>query len=101
VFPIIRTSCAVSTATFCASALVSCYSVTAALSAAIWLAQSLRLIDLIVNRGLVDRHFPLPGIADLAAFSRHRAADWRVHCRVFTFNRLTSESELVAMRSVG
>src|SRR5712671_2702932 len=54
--------------------------VTAALSAAIWLAQSLRLIDLIVNRGLPIGVF----IAVL-----------------FTFNRLTAESELVVMRSSG
>ena len=53
--------------------------VTAALSAAVWLAQSLRLIDLIVNRGLVDRGVPLSGGADPAALSRHRAADRRVH----------------------
>jgi lipopolysaccharide export system permease protein len=42
--------------------------VTAALSAAIWLAQSLRLIDLIVNRGLSIDIF-LPGIAYPTAFS--------------------------------
>ena len=53
--------------------------VTAALSAAVWLAQSLRLVDLIVNRGLVDRAVSLPGGADPAALSRHRAADRRVY----------------------
>ena len=75
--------------------------VTAALSAAIWLAQSLRLIDLIVNRGLSIDVFLY-----LAALILPRFLDIVLPIGVFiavlfTFNRLTAESELVIMRSSG
>jgi lipopolysaccharide export system permease protein len=75
--------------------------VTAALSAAIWLAQSLRLIDLIVNRGLSVDVFLY-----LAALILPRFLDIVLPIGVFiavlfTFNRLTAESELVVMRSAG
>src|ERR1700759_4329111 len=74
---------------------------TAALSAAIWLAQSLRLIDLIVNRGLSIEIFLY-----LAALILPRVLDIVLPIGVFiavlfTFNRLTGESELVVMRSAG
>ena len=75
--------------------------VTTALSAAIWLAQSLRLIDLIVNRGLSIDVFLY-----LAALILPRFLDIVLPVGVFiavlfTFNRLTAESELVVMRSAG
>lgn len=75
--------------------------VTAALSAAIWLAQSLRLIDLIVNRGLSIEVFFY-----LVALILPRFLDIVLPIGVFiavlfTFNRLTAESELVVMRSAG
>src|SRR6201997_5653695 len=75
--------------------------VPAALSAAIWLAQSLRLIDLIVNRGLAIEIFLY-----LAALILPRFLDIVLPIGVFigvlyTFNRLTGESELVVMRSAG
>src|SRR6201993_827363 len=75
--------------------------VTAALSAAIWLAQSLRLIDLIVNRGLSIEIFLY-----LAALILPRFLDIVLPVGVFiavlfTYNRLTAESELVVMRSAG
>src|SRR6516165_3203375 len=75
--------------------------VTAALSAAIWLAQSLRLIDLIVNRGLAVEVFLY-----LAALILPRFLDIVLPIGIFiavlfTFNRLTAESELVVMRSAG
>src|SRR5216684_5429364 len=75
--------------------------VTAALSAAIWLAQSLRLIDLIINRGLSIDVFLY-----LAALILPRFLDIVLPIGVFiavlfTFNRLTAESELVVMRSSG
>jgi lipopolysaccharide export system permease protein len=75
--------------------------VTAALSAAIWLAQSLRLIDLIVNRGLSVDVFLY-----LAALILPRFLDIVLPIGVFiavlfTFNRLTAESELIVMRSAG
>jgi lipopolysaccharide export system permease protein len=75
--------------------------VTAALSAAIWLAQSLRLVDLIVNRGLSADVFLY-----LAALILPRFLDIVLPIGVFiavlfTFNRLITESELVVMRSAG
>jgi lipopolysaccharide export system permease protein len=75
--------------------------VTAALSAAVWLAQSLRLIDLIVNRGLSVEIFLY-----LAALILPRFLDIVLPIGVFiavlfTFNRMTAESELVVMRAAG
>jgi lipopolysaccharide export system permease protein len=75
--------------------------VTAALSAAVWLTQSLRLIDLIVNRGLSVEVFLY-----LAALILPRFLDIVLPIGVFiavlfTFNRLTTESELVVMRAAG
>ncbi len=73
--------------------------VTAALAAAVWLAQSLPLIDLIVNRGL-----SLDIFLYLALLILPRFLDIVLPIGVFiavllTFNRLTSESELVVMRA--
>jgi lipopolysaccharide export system permease protein len=75
--------------------------VTAALSAAVWLAQSLPLIDLIVNRGL-----SLDVFLYLAVLILPRFLDIVLPIGVFiavllTFNRLSSESELVIMRAAG
>jgi lipopolysaccharide export system permease protein len=75
--------------------------VTAALSAAVWIAQSLPLIDLIVNRGL-----SLDVFLYLAALIMPRFVDIALPIAVFiavllTFNRLTTESELVVMRAAG
>jgi lipopolysaccharide export system permease protein len=75
--------------------------VTAALSAAVWLAQSLPLIDLIVNRGL-----SLDVFLYLAMLILPRFLDIVLPIGVFiavllTFNRLTTESELVVMRAAG
>jgi lipopolysaccharide export system permease protein len=75
--------------------------VTATLSAAVWIAQSLRLIDLIVNRGLSIALFFY-----LAALILPRFLDVVMPIGVFiavlfTFNRIAAESELVVMRSAG
>jgi lipopolysaccharide export system permease protein len=75
--------------------------VTAALSAAVWLAQSLPLIDLIVNRGL-----SLDIFLYLAVLILPRFLDIVLPIGVFiavllTFNRLATESELVVMRAAG
>src|SRR5271169_3072727 len=75
--------------------------VTAALSAAVWLAQSLRLIDLIVNRGLSIEVFLY-----LAALILPRFLDIVLPIGIFiavlfTFSRMTTESELVVMRAAG
>jgi len=75
--------------------------VTAALSAAIWLAQSLRLIDLIVNRGLAIEVFLYLALLILPRFLDIVLPIGVFIAVLFTFNRLTAESELVVMRSAG
>jgi lipopolysaccharide export system permease protein len=75
--------------------------VTAALSLAIWLAQSLRLIDLIVNRGLAIDVFLYMALLILPRFLDIVLPIGVFIAVLFTFNRLISESELVVMRSAG
>jgi lipopolysaccharide export system permease protein len=75
--------------------------VTAALSAAIWLAQSLRLIDLIVNRGLSIEVFLYLATLILPRFIDVVLPIGVFIAVLFIFNRLTAESELVVMRSCG
>jgi lipopolysaccharide export system permease protein len=75
--------------------------VTVILCLAIWLTQSLRLVDMIVNRGLPLTTFVfmaslliprfLAIVLPIAAFS----------ATVYTYNRLISDSELVVMRAAG
>src|SRR5689334_8891425 len=75
--------------------------VTAALSAAVWLAQSLRLIDLIVNRGLSAEVFLYLALLILPRFFDIVLPIGAFIAVLFIFNRLTSESELVVMRAAG
>src|SRR5204863_9128527 len=75
--------------------------VTAALSAAVWLAQSLRLVDLIVNRGLAVEVFLYLALLILPRFLDIVLPIGAFIAVLFVFNRLTSESELVVMRSAG
>lgn len=75
--------------------------VTAALSAAVWLAQSLRLVDLIVNRGLSIEVFLYLALLILPRFLYIVLPIGAFIAVLFVFNRLTSESELVVMRSAG
>src|SRR5438105_8113200 len=75
--------------------------VTAALSAAVWLAQSLRLIDLIVNRGLSIELFLYLALLILPRFLDIVLPIGAFIAVLFVFNRLTSESELVVMRAAG
>ena len=75
--------------------------VTAALSAAIWLAQSLRLIDLIVNRGLSIDVFLSLAVLILPRFLDIVLPIGVFLAVLFTFSRLIAESELVVMRSAG
>jgi lipopolysaccharide export system permease protein len=75
--------------------------VTAALSVAIWLAQSLRLIDLVVNRGLSLEVFLYLALLILPRFLDIVLPIGIFIAVLFTFNRLTAESELVVMRSAG
>ncbi|HVC52385.1 MAG TPA: LPS export ABC transporter permease LptF [Stellaceae bacterium] len=75
--------------------------VTAALCAAVWLAQSLRLIDLIVNRGLSAELFLYLALLILPRFIEIVLPIGVFIAVLFVFNRLSSESELVVMRAAG
>jgi len=75
--------------------------VTAALSAAVWLAQSLRLVDLIVNRGLSAEVFLYLALLILPRFIDIVLPIGAFIAVLFVFNKLTSESELVVMRASG
>jgi lipopolysaccharide export system permease protein len=75
--------------------------VTAALSAAVWLAQSLRLVDLIVNRGLSIELFFYLALLILPRFLDIVLPIGAFIAVLFVFNRLTAESELVVMRAAG
>ena len=75
--------------------------VTAILCFAIWLTQSLRLIDLIVNRGLPLSMFGYLAVLLLPRFLAI-VLPIAVFCAtLFTYNRLSSDSELVVLRSAG
>src|SRR5437588_4682633 len=75
--------------------------VTAVLTVTVWLAQSLRLIDLIVNRGLSAEIFAYLAILILPRFLDIVLPIGAFIAVLFVFNRLTSESELVVMRAAG
>ncbi len=75
--------------------------VTAALSAAVWLAQSLRLVDLIVNRGLSIEMFLYLALLILPRFLEIVLPIGAFIAVLFVFNRLTAESELIVMRATG
>jgi lipopolysaccharide export system permease protein len=75
--------------------------VTAILCFAIWLTQSLRLVDLIVNRGLPLSMFGYLAILLLPRFLAI-VLPIAVFCAtLFTYNRLASDSELVILSSTG
>lgn len=75
--------------------------VTGALTAAVWLAQSLRLVDLIVNRGLSAEMFLYLAILILPRFLDIVLPIGVFISVLFVFNRLITESELVVMRAAG
>ena len=75
--------------------------VTAVLTVTVWLAQSLRLVDLIVNRGLSAEIFVYLAILILPRFLDIVLPIGVFIAILFVFNRLTSESELVVMRAAG
>jgi lipopolysaccharide export system permease protein len=75
--------------------------VTGALTAAVWLAQSLRLVDLIVNRGLSAEMFLYLALLILPRFLDIVLPIGVFIAVLFVFNRLITESELVVMRAAG
>ena len=70
-------------------------------TAAVWLLQSLRLIDLIVNRGLSAGLFAYLAILILPRFIDVVLPIAVFIAILFTYNRLMSESELIVMRAAG
>jgi len=70
-------------------------------TAAVWLVQSLRLIDLIVNRGLSLGLFLYLAMLILPRFVDAVLPIAVFIAVLFTYNRLIAESELVVMRSAG
>jgi lipopolysaccharide export system permease protein len=75
--------------------------VTGALTAAVWLAQSLRLVDLIVNRGLSAEVFLYLAVLILPRFLDIVIPIGTFIAVLFVFNKLTTESELIVMRAAG
>jgi lipopolysaccharide export system permease protein len=75
--------------------------VTGALTAAVWLAQSLRLVDLIINRGLSAEMFIYLALLILPRFLDIVLPIGAFIAVLFVFNRLIAESELVVMRAAG
>src|SRR5258708_30627244 len=73
--------------------------VTIALSAAIWLTQSLRLVDLIVNRRLSVELFFYLGILILPRFIDIVLPICSFIAVLFTYNELTADCEIVGMRA--
>jgi lipopolysaccharide export system permease protein len=75
--------------------------VTAALCVAVWVAQSLRLVDLIVNRGLSVELFLYLALLTMPRFLDVVLPIGSFIAVLFTFNRLAAESELIVMRAAG
>lgn len=75
--------------------------VTLALTCAIWLSQSLRLIDLIVNRGVSFATFLYMSLLMLPTFLAVILPIALFTAVVFVYNKLTTDSELVVMRGAG
>ncbi len=75
--------------------------VTLSLVCAIWLMQSLRLIDLIVNRGLPLSMFFYMSMLMLPTFLALILPVSLFTAVLFAYNRLTMDSELLVMRAAG
>jgi lipopolysaccharide export system permease protein len=75
--------------------------VAVSFTAAVWLLQSLRLIDLIVNRGLSLGLFLYLALLILPRFIDVVLPIAVFIAILFTYNRLMSESELIVMRATG
>lgn len=75
--------------------------VTLSLVCAIWLMQSLRLIDLIINRGLPLSMFLYMSTLMLPTFLAPILPISLFAAVLFAYNRLTMDSELLVMRAAG
>ncbi|MSP67460.1 MAG: LPS export ABC transporter permease LptF [Alphaproteobacteria bacterium] len=75
--------------------------VTLALTGVVWLAQSLRFVDLIVNRGLSTATFFYLMMLMLPTFLAVILPVALFIAVIFTYHRLTMDSEMVVLRAVG
>jgi lipopolysaccharide export system permease protein len=75
--------------------------IVAALSAVIWLTQSLRFIDWIVNRGLPISSFVWIAMLMLPTFLAVILPIALFAATVFTYQKLQGDSEITVMRAVG
>ncbi len=75
--------------------------VTVGLTLAIWLSQSLRFVDLIVNKGLPVTTFLYLALLLLPRFLTIVLPIALFCATLFTYNKLMSDSELVVMRAAG
>ncbi len=75
--------------------------VAVAFSVAVWLVQSLRLIDLIVNRGLSIGLFLYLALLILPRLVEVVLPIAAFVAVLFVYNKLTAESELLVMRAAG
>jgi lipopolysaccharide export system permease protein len=75
--------------------------ITLCLTLAIWLTQSLRFVDLIVNRGLPVVEFLYLSMLLLPRFLVVVLPVALFASVLFTYNRLTMDSELIVCRAVG
>ena len=75
--------------------------VTLGLTAVVWLSQSLRIIDLIVNKGLSFSAFLLMSMLVLPTFLGAILPIAFFCSLLFVYNRLTIDSELVCLRAAG
>ena len=75
--------------------------VTLGLTAVVWLSQSLRIIDLIVNKGLSFSTFLLMSMLVLPTFMGAILPIAFFCSLLFVYNRLTIDSELVCLRAAG
>jgi lipopolysaccharide export system permease protein len=81
--------------------LIATVLVAATLTCAIWLTQSLRFVELIVNRGLTIGTFFYLTLLLLPSFLWLLLPISLFAAVLFTYLRLTTDSELVVMRSFG
>jgi lipopolysaccharide export system permease protein len=75
--------------------------VTFTITCAVWLTQSLRFIELIVNRGLTVGSYLYLTVLLLPSFLAMLLPIGLFAAVLFTYNRLTTDSELIVLRAVG
>ncbi len=80
---------------------VSTLVVAATLTLAIWLTQSLRFVDWIVNRGLPLSTFGYIALLTMPMFLNIILPIAAFSAVLFTYNKLQADSELIVLRAVG